>query len=151
MRLGESEGVDYYFVSLDQLVDNGAYILKRVRSGDVYAVREDDLKEGSHILLTTFPPRGVMMLRQLGHRVICFHLELSEDERIGRMRGRGDRLDNITERLRIDAKESSLSSVRSTLGDSEFFVLNAQKSTIELAYEVNKIVSEFSFEGHQEY
>lgn len=140
MRPGELDGVDYHFVPSGQLADTAAYTLRRVRGNDVYAVRRDDLQERSHILLTTFPPRGVMMLRQDGYRVVCCHLDLDEPERIRRMIARGDRCDAAIERARLDAGESSLVSTRAVLGDVELFVFDARKPVAELARAIDNQV-----------
>ena len=140
IRVGESNGIHYHFVSADALSDDAEYILRRVRDGMVYAVRKADLQAGSHILLMTFPSRGVVTLRQIGCRVMCFHLELGEEERIKRMRERGDGPEAIKRRLDIDAYETSLSSTRTTLGAHQLFVLDARTPLSDLVNEIEGIV-----------
>ena len=140
MRAGESDGRHYHFVPAETLADDNKYTLRRIRGNDVYAVQKSDLRAETQVLLTTFPPRGVIKLAQAGYCPMCFYLKLGENERVRRMIERGDRPELIAKRLELDAQESSLASVRAILSTGEFFILDARKPISNLVDEVEGIV-----------
>lgn len=132
-RAGESDDV-YHFVDASTLPDSPAFMLRRVRGSAVYALKVSDLRASDgNIPIFAFPAKGVVLLEGLGFPVQCFYLELSEPGLIARMQGRGDAPDDVLQRVRQDAVESSLEATRAVLGSRELTILDAQLSIEELA------------------
>jgi thymidylate kinase len=135
-RLGEVDGKSYHFTS--DSMDGDQHVLRRIRGGVIYAARKADFDVVGKILITTFPPRGVLKLEHLGYDVCSFYLELSEPERTLRMINRGDNEDVVKDRILYDDKESIFSIVQQVLSPREVFILDAVKPVDVLASEIKK-------------
>lgn len=133
-RPNEKEDINYHFVNESFFYNKNDFVLQRVRGDGFYAVKRNDLTSiYGEILLTTFPPKGVLILEELGLSVKCFYLSVSSEERKKRMLKRGDKLVNIKKRLVADDKESTLEIVKSILTTRPIFILDGHKSLDEIS------------------
>lgn len=128
-RQGEQNGIDYWFIPINEYNLYSKWQLARKSESGLYGIKEEDLMQYSTpFLLTTFPPRGVIKMRELGLTVQPFFLDLSIEECQKRMRLRGDTEQSISERIEKDGNEVSLDYVRQTLLTDNIFVLDAIQS-----------------------
>lgn len=104
-RIGEVDGIDYYFCPEEYFVNNQDLVLvKKTDSGDYYGTIRTDLFSKTHHLLLTSKPTGISKLVALGlSNVIVVRIEISEILKIERMRQRGDNEEMIKARLRSDS------------------------------------------------
>ncbi|MBP9702019.1 MAG: hypothetical protein KBD47_03525 [Candidatus Pacebacteria bacterium] len=144
MRSGEIRARSYHFKESEFREEDG-FVLRRVRGECFYAVRRSDLDIAEKIVVTTFPPSGVLKLEQLGYVVCPTYLELSEHERIQRMKNRGDQLDSIRDRILSDKTESTLAITQTALRPRPLVVLDARKPIEILAIEVKQITESIIF------
>lgn len=141
-RVGEIDGFDYNFVQKNFIFTNEDFILKRERLDGTYAVKIEDLRinEG-RILLTTFPPKGVVILESFGLDVKSFFLFVDKIERRKRMLSRGDNLSDIENRLIFDEQEYSLEDNKTIINSKLFSILDGNVSVDKIAYLLhNKLI-----------
>ncbi len=134
-RVREIDGFDYNFVPQNFIFNKEDFILKRERLDGTYAVKIEDLhaKEG-RILLTTFPPKGVVILENFGFNVRPFFLFVDKIERRKRMMSRGDNPSDIESRLIFDEQEYSLEDNKTIINSKLFSVLDGNVSVAKIAY-----------------
>lgn len=125
-RYGEIEGVDYYFITEFEYNLYSNWQLARNSESGLYGTKDEDIRNYSTpFLLTTFPPSGVVKMRNLGLVVQPFFLDLSVDKCIERMELRGDDQNSILQRLEKDNIEVSVERIRQTLPIDNIIVINA--------------------------
>ena len=102
-RVNDVEGVNYYFVSkeeMERLWANGELVERIDYLGNIYGFVESECKPDRVVAVV---PDG---LRQLNERkdldIFSVYLDVSYDVRKSRMSGRGDSEESIEERLRVD-------------------------------------------------
>ena len=125
-RLGEKDGIDYWFINELEYNLYSKWQLARKSESGFYGTKYEDLRDYSTpFLLTTFPPSGVIQIRDMGLIVQPFFLSLSEDECQERMRLRGDDEITILERLKKDSTEVSFKQSTQILSNDDILVIDA--------------------------
>lgn len=131
-RVNDVEGVNYYFVSkeeMERLWANGELVERIDYLGNIYGFVESECKPDRVVAVV---PDG---LRQLNERkdldIFSVYLDVSYDVRKSRMSGRGDSEESIEERLRVD--DEVFAGVESMVN----LVINNDNKTID---EIVKII-----------
>ena len=131
-RVNDVEGVNYYFVSkeeMERLWANGELVERIDYLGNIYGFVESECKPDRVVAVV---PDG---LRQLNERkdldIFSVYLDVSYDVRKSRMSGRGDSEESIEERLRAD--DEVFAGVESMVN----LVINNDNKTID---EIVKII-----------
>ncbi len=126
MRVNDVEGVNYYFVSREQmeaLWAKGELVERIDYMGNIYGFVESECKPDRVVAVV---PDG---LRQLNERkdlgIVSFYLDASSETRKSRMLGRGDAPESVEKRLVND--EEVFAGVESMVD----YVLNNDNKTID--------------------
>ena len=102
MRIHEVDGVDYNFVSKEEfkrLYDKDYFFETMNYNQNQYGTSYDSLNDSSYVILD---PTGLKKYLNSDINTISFYLYCDECERKTRMLGRGDKEENVMERLRVD-------------------------------------------------
>ena len=125
-RVNDVEGVNYYFVSkeeMEELWSQGKLVERIDYMGNIYGFVESECKSDRVVAVV---PDG---LRQLNERkdlgIISFYLDVSSETRKARMLGRGDAPESVEKRLITD--EEVFVNVESMVN----YVLNNDDKTID--------------------
>lgn len=125
-RLTDIDGVNYYFVSeeeINRLFKNGELVERVEYSGNVYGYIKSECKNDRVVCVV---PDG---LRQINEHsdldIFSIYLETSMEVRKNRMINRGDTLENVENRLKIDEE------VFKGIENDVNVVLNNDNKTIE--------------------
>lgn len=138
-RQGEENGLDYWFIQPDEYNNYINWELIRKSNSGFYGVKKEDLFNcPTPFLITTFPPNGIIKMRNLGLNVKALFIDLSIEECKKRMILRGDEEQSILEKIEKDKIEVSLSDIKKKLPNDEIFILNGRLSTNILALEFIK-------------
>jgi len=138
MRVGEVEGLDYYYKSKEEM--------ERIRSkgeiaewieflGNVYALTKEECI-GSDVVVVE--PKGLVQLKAIEELdITAVYLNCTEEERIVRMRGRGDKEEKVQERVINDRVHFvGLEEM------AEYTINNTEQSVEETLKEVERIIVE---------
>lgn len=105
-RVGERNGVDYFFVSdseFEALEEKGFFVETTFYNGHQYGCGKDQLGDDKCIAVD---PNGLIHFTALGNkRLVVFYLSASDKTRAERMKGRGDSAANIESRLKNDEND----------------------------------------------
>ena len=125
-RVNDVEGVNYYFVSkeeMERLWANGELVERIDYLGNIYGFVESECKPDRVVAVV---PDG---LRQLNERddlgIMSFYLDVSSETRKARMLGRGDAPESVEKRLVTDEE------VFAGVGSMVNHVLNNDDKTID--------------------
>ncbi len=103
MRIGEKDGVDYFFISRSEFLERnkkGLFVENTLYNDHFYGCGIDQVSDDRIIVLD---PNGVQAFRKLNNNhIVIFLIESNEHIREARMRSRGDKEDKIKERLEND-------------------------------------------------
>lgn len=103
MREGEQNGVDYYFISVDEynsLLEEGKFAEHTEYNGNFYGVHEDNITPNA---VAVVEPHGMEQLKEkYKSDVICIYLKASEELRRKRMLERGDSEESVNNRIELD-------------------------------------------------
>lgn len=103
MRKGEIDGIHYRFVTIEQFRSNNSIILIRDIGKDrLYGNDKYDIVNHKSVTITTLDVFGIRELEHLCIELKVVFLNIAEDERVKRMKRRGDSRGMISERLDID-------------------------------------------------
>lgn len=139
-RKGERDGVDYYFKTKEQILCLADKIaVHQTSAGIVYANRISTFLDSRKVLLTTLRPQGVLELEQFVPNILVLNLTVCLDERMRRMRERGDAECDIQDRIRRD--ESELESLRTIQMRSKQVWIDCSRPLIEVVREVRAVIS----------
>lgn len=103
MREHEIDGIDYNFVSQEEfkhLYDKDYFFETMLYNKNHYGTSYESLKDNFYVILD---PTGLKKYLNSNIKTISFYLYCNEEERKNRMLGRGDRLENVLERLKVDS------------------------------------------------
>lgn len=143
-RISEVCGEDYNFVFEEVITSENGFILIRKRPEGVYGVLQSDIDISSQkSLLTTFPPKGILLLESLGYKVINFFLDRSLENRIAGMKKRGDLEVDINNRISVDEKESSFDALKTILPNHHLYVLNGDQEELKVVEDFHSIAKTF--------
>lgn len=103
MRVGEVDGVDYHFVSLEEFIkmkENNEFVETTYYNNNYYGSRKKDISFDKVVILD---PYGVNIFSKvIGEEIITIFLNTPEDVRIQRMINRGDDDQIIQKRIPND-------------------------------------------------
>ena len=138
-RVGEQDGVDYFFVSREdfkKLIDEGKLVEFAEYNGNLYGSRKDQIAD-DHILVVE--ANGLKAYIALNDpSIITFALVANENIRKERMKCRGDKTCDIDKRLKSDRTVFS----KENLKGVNYFIENNTATLDELADDIyNKYMS----------
>lgn len=132
-RVGEKDGVDYFFVSKEKfasLIPQGFFVENTLYNNNYYGCSKAQINDNKCVVVD---PNGLKSFLALKDRsIVTFFLEASEETREKRMHGRGDKEADIAKRIAIDRTDFASSVVAPT----DFRIQTDQKSLEEIADEV---------------
>ncbi len=111
-REGEIDGVDYFFVPeaiFIQMKSRYCFVETTYYNGHYYGCSKDQVADDKCVVVD---PNGLKSFKALKNkRVISFLLRADEDTRRERMKGRGDKEEDIVKRIENDKEAFALSNV----------------------------------------
>ena len=126
-RVGETDGVEYFFISKEEfqkrLAEN-KFVEHSIYNGNSNGCGVDQVSDNKIVVLD---PNGLhSFLRLKDKNIVSFLLVVDESTRKTRMKERGDKEANIKQRIENDVNDFSLEKI----GKVDF-VINTEKYTIE--------------------
>lgn len=126
-RVGETDGVEYFFISKEEfqkrLAEN-RFVEHSIYNGNYYGCGVDQV---SHNKIVVLDPNGLHSFLKLKDKnIVSFLLIADESTRKTRMKERGDKEANIKQRIENDVNDFSLEKI----GKVDF-IINTEKYTIE--------------------
>ena len=126
-RVGETDGVEYFFISKEEfqkrLAEN-KFVEHSIYNGNYYGCGVDQVSDNKIVVLD---PNGLHSFLKLKDKnIVSFLLIADESTRKTRMKKRGDKEANIKQRIENDVNDFSLEKI----GKVDF-VINTEKYTIE--------------------
>ena len=126
-RVGETDGVEYFFVTKEEfqkrLAEN-KFVEHSLYNGNFYGCGIDQVSDNKIVVLD---PNGLHAFLKLKDKnVVSFLLIADEKTRQKRMVSRGDKPENVASRIENDVKDFSLENI----GKVDF-VINTENHSIE--------------------
>ena len=126
-RVGETDGVEYFFISKEEfqkrLAEN-KFVEHSLYNGNYYGCGVDQISDNKIVVLD---PNGLHSFLKLKDKnIVSFLLIADELTRMSRMQSRGDNEANIKQRIENDVNDFSLEKI----GKVDF-VINTENYTIE--------------------
>ena len=137
-RIGETDGVEYFFVTKEEfqkrLAEN-KFVEHSLYNGNFYGCGIDQVSDNKIVVLD---PNGLHAFLKLKDKnVVSFLLIADEKTRRERMVSRGDKAENVASRIENDVKDFSFENI----GKVDF-VINTENHSIEqisdMIYELYK-------------
>ena len=103
MRKGETDGVDYHFVSKEEflkLKDEDYFVETTTYNNNYYGTSKKEISDDKVLIVETSGAKVFLSLND--PHIIVFRLLASKDMRYSRMLERGDSLESIKQRLEKD-------------------------------------------------
>lgn len=133
-RVGEIDGVDYYFISVDEFKENLAnnkFIETTIYNNNYYGSFKSEMGDNKVLIVE---PNGLKAFQSLNDpHIISFFIDSSEDDRYERMIKRGDEINDIKRRLHNDRK-LFYENIK-----TDFRIINKNKSLEELSIDINNL------------
>ena len=133
-RVGEIDGVDYYFISVDEFKENLAnnkFIETTIYNNNYYGSYKSEMGDNKVLIVE---PNGLKAFQSLNDpHIISFFIDSSEDDRYERMLKRGDEINDIKRRLHNDRK-LFYENIK-----TDFRIINKNKSLEELSNDINNL------------
>ena len=133
-RVGEIDGVDYYFISVDEFKENLAnnkFIETTIYNNNYYGSYKSEMGDNKVLIVE---PNGLKAFQSLNDpHIISFFIDSSEDDRYERMLKRGDEINDIKHRLHNDRK-LFYENIK-----TDFIIINKNKSLEELSNDINNL------------
>lgn len=132
-RVGEVDGVDYFFVTKDQFLDlikNNKLVEYAEYNGNFYGSRKDQIADDHILVLEATGLKAYIALNDSS--IVTFALTANAKIREDRMRCRGDKECDIEKRLKSDRTVFSKSNLRGV----DFFIENNTSTLDELADDI---------------
>lgn len=129
MRPSESNGVDYHFVTLDQmkeLIARHYFVETTLYNGNMYGTSKPEIAYDKVLIVDPNGYRSFLALRD--PRIVTFLLTASETTRLNRMLYRGDALEEAKKRIANDRKQFAEGELPKT-----DFTIDSEKISIEEA------------------
>ncbi len=112
MRVGEKDGVDYFFVSKEEFlkrVEEDKFVENASYAGNYYGCGKDQVANDKVLIVE---PNGLHSFLALNDpNIVSFFIDVNEDVRAERMKLRGDKNKDIKNRLESDRERFSKESV----------------------------------------
>ena len=132
-RLGEKDGVDYFFVSKEQfasLIPQGFFVENTLYNNNYYGCSKAQISDNKCVVVD---PNGLKSFLALKDRsIVTFFLSANEETREKRMHIRGDKDSDIARRIAIDRVDFAPQAVAPT----DFRIVTDKKSLEEVTDEV---------------
>jgi len=126
-RVGETDGVEYFFVTKDEFLkrlNENKFVEHSIYNGNYYGCGIDQVSDNKIVVLD---PNGLHSFLKLKDKnIVSFLLIANETTRKKRMCSRGDKKENIEQRIKNDVEDFSLEKI----GKVDF-VINTENYTIE--------------------
>ena len=126
-RIGETDGVEYFFISKDEFqrrLKENKFVEHSLYNGNFYGCGIDQVSDNKIVVLD---PNGLHAFLKLNNKnIVSFLLLADEKTRKERMKSRGDKETNIKQRIENDVNDFSLEKI----GKVDF-VINTENYTIE--------------------
>ena len=126
-RVGETNGVEYFFVTKEEFLkrlNENKFVEHSVYNGNYYGCGIDQVSDNKIVVLD---PNGLHSFLKLKDKnIVSFLLIANENTRKERMCSRGDKKENIEQRIKNDVEDFSLEKI----GKVDF-VINTENYTIE--------------------
>ena len=138
-RVGETDGVEYFFISKDEFqkrLKENRFVESSLYNGNYYGCGIDQVADDKVVVLD---PNGLHSFKKLQNKnVITFLLIADEKTRRERMVSRGDKEENIEQRIINDVVDVSLEKI----GEVDFVIKTGDKSIEETADLIYKFYKE---------
>ena len=138
-RVGETDGVEYFFISKDEFqkrLKENRFVESSLYNGNYYGCGIDQVADDKVVVLD---PNGLHSFKKLQNKnVITFLLIADEKTRRERMVSRGDKEENIEQRIINDVVDFSLEKI----GEVDFVIKTGDKSIEETADLIYKFYKE---------
>lgn len=126
-RVGETNGVEYFFVSKEEFekrLKENKFVEHSLYNGNFYGCGVDQISDNKIVVLD---PNGLHSFLKLKNKnIVSFLLIADEKTRKSRMESRGDKEENIKQRIKNDVNDFALEKI----GKVDF-VINTDNYTIE--------------------
>ena len=126
-RVGETDGVEYFFVSkqeFEKRLKENKFVEHSLYNGNFYGCGVDQISDNKIVVLD---PNGLHSFLKLKDKnIVSFLLIADEKTRKSRMESRGDKEENIQQRIENDVNDFALEKI----GKVDF-VINTDNYTIE--------------------
>lgn len=127
MRVGETNGVEYFFVSKEEFLkrlNENKFVEHSIYNNNYYGCGIDQVDDNKIVVLD---PNGLHSFLKLKNKnIVSFLLIADESTRKARMVSRGDKKENIEIRIKNDVDDFSLEKI----GKVDF-VIDTENQTIE--------------------
>lgn len=126
-RVGETDGVEYFFISKEEFekrLKENKFVEHSLYNGNFYGCGVDQVSDNKIVVLD---PNGLHSFLKLKDKnIVSFLLIADEKTRKSRMESRGDKEENIKQRIENDVNDFALEKI----GKVDF-VINTDNYTIE--------------------
>ena len=126
-RVGETDGVEYFFISKEEFekrLKENKFVEHSLYNGNFYGCGVDQVSDNKIVVLD---PNGLHSFLKLKDKnIVSFLLIADEKTRKSRMESRGDKEENIKQRIENDVNDFALEKI----GKVDF-VINTENYTIE--------------------
>ena len=126
-RVGETNGVEYFFISKEEFekrLKENKFVEHSLYNGNFYGCGVDQISDNKIVVLD---PNGLHSFLKLKNKnIVSFLLVADEKTRKSRMESRGDKDENIKQRIENDVVDFSLERI----GKVDF-VINTENYSIE--------------------
>ena len=129
-RIGETDGVEYFFISKDEFqkrLKEDKFVETSLYNGNYYGCGIDQVADDKVVVLD---PNGLHSFKKLKNKnIVTFLLVADENVRRERMNLRGDKSENIAQRIKNDIIDFS----EEKIGKVDFVVYTNNKTIEETA------------------
>ena len=98
----EQDGIDYHFVSNDEITREDDLILRSIYNGWRYAIDKKDIFKESKKSIGVFTPADIRRLKQLGGKVVSVYIYSDDRTNVMRALERGDNIGEVFRRYLTD-------------------------------------------------
>lgn len=139
MRQGETNGVEYFFVTKEEFekrLNENKFVEHSIYNNNYYGCGIDQVSDNKIVVLD---PNGLHSFLKLNNKnIVSFLLIADKSTRHTRMVERGDKKENILERLKNDVNDFSLEKI----GKVDFIINTENKTIDEVADQIYKLYKE---------
>ena len=129
-RVGETDGVEYFFISKEEFqkrLSENKFVESSLYNGNYYGCGIDQVADDKVVVLD---PNGLHSFKKLKNKnIVTFLLIADESTRKERMVLRGDKEENIKQRIKNDVVDFSLDKI----GEVDFVIKTNDKTIEETA------------------
>lgn len=129
-RVGETDGVEYFFISKEEFqkrLSENKFVESSLYNGNYYGCGIDQVADDKVVVLD---PNGLHSFKKLKNKnIVTFLLIADETTRKQRMALRGDKEENIKQRIENDVVDFSLDKI----GEVDFVIKTNDKTIEETA------------------